>query len=70
MDGEVLAVSMQEAGRLIGVCKRTITNLVNARQLASRKIGRRRLIPMSAIQSFLRHDHETKLVGDVRAEEW
>jgi excisionase family DNA binding protein len=65
---EVLAVSMQEAGRLIGVCKRTITNLVAAKALTSRKIGRRRLIPMSSIQSFLRHDHETKMCREVQAE--
>jgi excisionase family DNA binding protein len=68
MEGEVLAVSMQEAGRLIGVCKRTITNLVNAKELPSRKIGRRRLIPMSAIQSFLRHDHATTVPSDLQAE--
>jgi excisionase family DNA binding protein len=68
MEGEVLAVSMQEAGRLIGVCKRTITNLVNAKELPSRKIGRRRLIPVSAIQSFLRHDHATVLRGDPQVE--
>jgi excisionase family DNA binding protein len=68
MEGEVMAVSMKEAGRLLGVCQRTITNLVSAKELTSRKIGSRRVIPMSAIQSFLRHDHETKHPGNAPAE--
>jgi excisionase family DNA binding protein len=66
MDGKVLAVSMMETGRLIGVCERTVANLINAKELPSRKIGRRRLVPMSAIESFLRHDHETKMRDDVQ----
>jgi excisionase family DNA binding protein len=58
MDCEVMAVSIKEAARRIGVCPRTITNLIRAKELISRKIGRRRLVPVSAIQSFLRHDHQ------------
>lgn len=54
---EILAVSIPEAGRRIGVCPRTITNLIRAKELTSRKIGRRRVIPITALEAFLRHDH-------------
>ena len=57
MDSEVLAVGIAEAARRLGVCPRTVTNLIRAKELISRKIGRRRVIPVSALQSFLRHDH-------------
>jgi len=54
----ILAVSGKEAARRLGVCERTIWNLVRAKELASRKIGRRRVIPVAALESFLRRDHE------------
>jgi excisionase family DNA binding protein len=53
----VLAVSIKEAARRLGVCARTIHNLLRAKELASRKIGRRRVIPVAALENFLRHDH-------------
>jgi excisionase family DNA binding protein len=62
--GEVLAVSLQEAAQRLGVCKRTITNLINAKELVSRKVGRRRLVPVSALEAFMRHDHETTALSD------
>jgi excisionase family DNA binding protein len=55
---EVLAVGVAEAARRIGVCPRTVTNLIQAKELVSRKIGRRRVIPVSALLAFLRHDHD------------
>ena len=58
--GDVLAVSVQEAAQRLGVCQRTITNLVSAKELTSRKIGRRRLIPVSALEALLRHDRRTE----------
>ena len=65
MESEVLAVGIAEAARRIGVCPRTITNLIRAKELVSRKIGRRRVIPVSGLQAFLRHDH---VVEPVRAQ--
>lgn len=59
MQIEVLAVGIAEAARRLGVCERTITNLLRNKELTSRKIGRRRVIPMTALQSFLRTDHQT-----------
>jgi excisionase family DNA binding protein len=54
-----LAVSIKEAARRLGVCPRTIGNLVRVKELASRRIGRRRIIPVTALEAFLRKDHET-----------
>jgi excisionase family DNA binding protein len=56
----VLAVSVEEAARLLGVSPRTIQNLIFNRQLLSRKIGKRTVIPMTALQNFLRKDHPTR----------
>jgi excisionase family DNA binding protein len=54
---DVLAVAIPEAARRLGVCPRTIVNLIEAGELVSRKIGRRRVIPVAALVLFLRHDH-------------
>jgi excisionase family DNA binding protein len=64
---EVLAVGIAEAARLVGVCPRTITSLIRAKELVSRKIGRRRVIPVSALQAFLRHDHEVFQLSQTEA---
>ena len=55
----ILAVSVPEAARRLGVSARTVTNLIGARELPSRKIGRRRVVLVSSLESFLRRDHET-----------
>jgi excisionase family DNA binding protein len=60
---DVLAVAIPEAARRLGVCPRTIVNLIESGELVSRKIGRRRVIPVAALMPFLRGDH----VIDLRA---
>jgi excisionase family DNA binding protein len=67
---KVLAVSMDEAARLLGVSPRTVANLARANRLTSRRIGRRRVIPVSALDAFLRRDHpvrEEARLGSARA---
>ena len=54
-----LLVSLWQAAKLLSVCKRTVQNYVALRQLPARKIGRRTLIPYSALVQFSRHDHAT-----------
>ena len=61
MEADVLAVDIREAARRLNVCVRTVTNLVNAKELISRKIGRRRVFPVSALESFIRRDHKTPI---------
>lgn len=55
-DAKELAVGIAEAARRLGVCARTVATLVATGELASRKIGRRRIIPVQALQSFLRNE--------------
>lgn len=47
------SVRPAEAARLLGVCRDTVYVLMRSGQLRSRKVGRARLIPMSAIDDFL-----------------
>lgn len=56
---ERLAYTKAEAASALGLCLRTIDNLIAAKELTTRKIGRRVLIPASALRSLLRCDHET-----------
>ncbi len=56
-DDAVLAVNVSEAARRLGVSVRTIATLVARHELASRKIGRRRVIPVAALEAFLKKDH-------------
>jgi excisionase family DNA binding protein len=55
-DETVLAVGMAEAARRLGISPRTVATLVSRRQLASRKVGRRRIIPVIALEAFVRRD--------------
>lgn len=64
----VLAVGTAEAARRLGVCERTIVNLVRAKELVSRKIGRRRVIPISALEAFLRRDHKIPAAKSIAEE--
>jgi len=58
MEGEqVLACSIVEAARRLGLSARTVATLVARGELSSRKIGRRRVIPIRALEEFLRRDH-------------
>jgi excisionase family DNA binding protein len=56
----VLMVSIREAARRLGVCPRTVTNLIEGKELASRRIGRRRMIPVAGLEAFTRRDHAIK----------
>ncbi len=56
MDQDVVAVNVPEAARRLGVSARTVATLVAQRKLASRKIGRRRVIPVRALEDFLKAD--------------
>jgi excisionase family DNA binding protein len=47
------SVRPAEAARLLGVCRDTVYVLMRSGELRSRKAGRARLIPLSAIDEFL-----------------
>jgi excisionase family DNA binding protein len=54
-----ILVTLRRAAELLGVSTRTVQNLIAAKELPSRKIGRRRLIPYSALQALARRDAHT-----------
>jgi excisionase family DNA binding protein len=60
---EQLAVNIPEAARRLGLSIRTIATLVSRRELASRKVGRRRIIPVAALEAFVRGDTQRLGVG-------
>ena len=56
-DEMVLAVGVPEAARRLGLSPRTVATLVARRELPSRKVGRRRIIPVAALEEFINRDH-------------
>ena len=56
-DETVLAVGVPEAARRLGLSARTVANMVSRRELASRRVGRRRIIPITALEAFIGRDH-------------
>jgi excisionase family DNA binding protein len=53
---EKLAVDIREAAYRISVSTRTIQNYIRAKVLPARKIGRRTVITVRALENFLRRD--------------
>jgi excisionase family DNA binding protein len=62
-DEAVIAVGVTEAARRLGLSPRTVATLVSRRQLVSRKVGRRRIIPVAALETFVRTDHSIEQEG-------
>ena len=52
-----IAVGIAEAARRIGVSARTLATLIARDELPSRKVGRRRIIPVSALEAFVNRGH-------------
>lgn len=60
-DETILAVGIAEAARRLGLSARTVATLVLRRELPSRKVGRRRIIPVVALEAFIRTDHHHEI---------
>jgi excisionase family DNA binding protein len=58
-----LAVDVREAAYRLSVSPRTIQNYVRAKMLPARKIGRRTVITVRALENFLRTDQPSPGVG-------
>jgi hypothetical protein len=58
---EKLAVDIQSAAKMLSVSPRTIQNYLRAKMLIGRKIGRRTVIPVRALENFLRSDQPSPL---------
>ena len=58
-----LAVGIREAAHLLSVSTRTIQNFLRDKRLGpARKIGRRTVIPMRALEAFLRVDQPSPAI--------
>jgi excisionase family DNA binding protein len=57
MPEDKLLISRQEACTLLGISLRTLDSILAAKQLESRRVGRRRLIPRRALERFVARDH-------------
>ena len=53
MQVDVYAVNIPEAARRLGLSARTVATLVARGHLMSRKVGRRRIIPVVALEAFV-----------------
>jgi excisionase family DNA binding protein len=53
---EKLAVSLREAAVMIGISPRTIQNYIRANKLPARKVGRRTVIEVRHLRTFLEAD--------------
>jgi excisionase family DNA binding protein len=51
--GRIDQVNTETAAQMLGVSPRTIFTMTKSGELPSRKIGRRRVIPVAAIHAFL-----------------
>jgi excisionase family DNA binding protein len=54
---ERLAVDIPEAAGMLSVSPRTIQNFISRKVLPARKLGRRTVISVKALERFLRTDH-------------
>jgi excisionase family DNA binding protein len=62
-----LLFSQKESASILGVSLRTIQNLIFAKQLPIRRIGRRVLVHRKHLEDFARHDHVDSCKGGVMA---
>ena len=56
-DETQLAIGMAEAARRLGLSVRTVATLIARRELPSRRVGRRRIVPVAALDAFMERDH-------------
>lgn len=47
------ALSLEEAGQAVGVCSKTVSNLIRDGRLRSVRVGTRHLVPVSELQRWL-----------------
>lgn len=50
---ERLAVSIREAGEMLGVCERTVYYMIERGEILSRKAGSRTLISLESLRRFM-----------------
>ena len=58
-----LLVSRREAAQMLSISERAIDYLVSTKQLTTRRIGSRVLIPVTEVRKFVRYDHPQPVAG-------
>jgi hypothetical protein len=58
-----LLVSQEEAALILSISKCSVEYLVATRQLSTRRIGTRDLIPIEEVRRFARFDHPERIAG-------
>lgn len=53
-----IAVGVAEAARRIGVSARTLATLIARNELPTCKVGRRRIVPVSALEVFVTRGYQ------------
>ena len=59
--GSPIAITKQEAAKMLGVSLRTIDRLIALKELQVRGLGRRVLIPRAALESLMHRDHPPQI---------
>jgi excisionase family DNA binding protein len=62
-EGKRLLVCKREAAALLSISPRALDYLLANKQITTRRIGSRVLIPMAELQKFSRADHPARLAG-------
>lgn len=58
-----MAYRMNEVAEMLSISLRTVETLIAQKQLLARRIGRRVVVPHTALASFLRQDHYTDRIA-------
>lgn len=59
---ERLAVSIREAAAMLGISPRSVQNYIAAKKLPARKLGKRTVILVRALENFLRFDQPSPVL--------
>ncbi len=63
MDSEKILLSKKDAASLLSLSVRSLEYMLQRRELVSRRVGRRVLIPRTALEQFAKRDHPTRPDG-------
>lgn len=58
-----ILVSKRDAAQLLSISLRSVEYLIARKELPTRRIGKRVLVPRAALEQFARRDHATVLVS-------
>jgi excisionase family DNA binding protein len=66
MECESVFLSKKSAASMLAISLRTLDNLIAAKEIPVRRIGRRVVVSRRALEEFARRDHVTTKIRQVR----